>query len=287
MATTRLRALWIGLLSAAAAHAQVAAPARAAPPAVSCLTGPDRVADIGSPIVGVVRSVEVDIGARVRKGELLLTLASDVERAGVQAAAARSGIDADVQAAQAGLEFARQRHQQAQALRDQGFVSDQAAEQARIEREIAQQKLAQAKGQRQVASRELDVIQAQLRQRSVLSPFDGTVTERYVETGERVDDKPMLRVARLDPLRVDLVMPAARYGSVALDDRLPIALELPGVAPQQAQVTQIDPVIDAASNTFRVRLKLPNPGNALPAGVRCRLDAAPSAPYARLTRSVH
>jgi cobalt-zinc-cadmium efflux system membrane fusion protein len=37
-------------------------------------------------------------------------------------------------------------------------------------------------------------------------------------------------------------------------------------------VTQIDRVLDPASNTFRVRLALPNPGHRLPAGLRCRVD---------------
>jgi multidrug efflux pump subunit AcrA (membrane-fusion protein) len=38
-----------------------------------------------------------------------------------------------------------------------------------------------------------------------------------------------------------------------------------------AQVTHVDRVIDAASNTFRVRLSLPNPQQRLPAGARCTL----------------
>ena len=37
----------------------------------------------------------------------------------------------------------------------------------------------------------------------------------------------------------------------------------------KATVDVVDPVIDAASDTFRVRLLLPNPRNAIPAGVRC------------------
>jgi RND family efflux transporter MFP subunit len=239
---------------------------------VSCLTSPERVVDIGSSIVGVVSSVKVDVGDRVRKGDLLITLAAGVERAGVVAAQARSDIDADVLAAQANLELATQRHQQAQQLQSQGFVSSGATEQARVEREIAAQKLQQARGQRRVSSSELGVVQAQLRQRKSHSPFDGMVIERYVNPGERVEDKPMLRVAKLDPLRVDLVMPASRYGSVAVKDSLRIQPDLPGVAAKVAQVTHVDPVIDSASNTFRVRLRLPNPGNTLPAGVRCRLE---------------
>jgi multidrug efflux pump subunit AcrA (membrane-fusion protein) len=39
-----------------------------------------------------------------------------------------------------------------------------------------------------------------------------------------------------------------------------------------ARVTHVDKIIDAASNTFRVRLSLPNPGNRLPAGARCKVD---------------
>jgi multidrug efflux pump subunit AcrA (membrane-fusion protein) len=36
-----------------------------------------------------------------------------------------------------------------------------------------------------------------------------------------------------------------------------------------ARVDAIDPVVDPGSDTFRVRLLLPNPGNAIPAGIRC------------------
>jgi multidrug efflux pump subunit AcrA (membrane-fusion protein) len=34
----------------------------------------------------------------------------------------------------------------------------------------------------------------------------------------------------------------------------------------------IDPVIDAASETFGVRLILPNPNHTIPAGIRCSVE---------------
>jgi len=37
-----------------------------------------------------------------------------------------------------------------------------------------------------------------------------------------------------------------------------------------AQVQVVDLTVDAASGTFGVRLTLPNPGNRIPAGVKCR-----------------
>ena len=48
-----------------------------------------------------------------------------------------------------------------------------------------------------------------------------------------------------------------------------------------AVVKTVDRVIDAATNTFRVRLELPNPGGALPAGLRCKVDLGLKLPRGR------
>jgi len=51
----------------------------------------------------------------------------------------------------------------------------------------------------------------------------------------------------------------------------------PVAATIKVKVDRVDPIIDVASDTFRVRLLLPNPDNAVPAGVRCTariLDAS-------------
>ena len=269
-------------VTAQAGSAGSALPARPQRSVVGCLIAPDRVADVGSPVIGIVSKMKVDIGDSVRAGQTLATLRADVESAGVDAASARAAIDADVRAAEASLVLARQRHQRARELQAQGFVSPQATEQALAEQEVAVQKLRQAQGQKRVSAGDLGVVRAQLGLRKLKSSFDGVVVERYVHPGERVDDKPLLRVAVLDPLRVELVVPAARYGSVALKDRIDVLPELPGMAAVQARVTHIDPIIDAASNTFRVRLKLPNPGNRLPGGARCRVDL-PAPPGAAST----
>ena len=79
------------------------------------------------------------------------------------------------------------------------------------------------------------------------------------------------------------MVPTAQYGTLATGDRLTIRPELPGVDAVVATVSHVDRVLDAASNSFRVRLTLPNPNHRLPAGLRCKADlpmtagAAPSA----------
>ena len=239
---------------------------------MGCLIEPDRTAEVGSQVVGLVERLSVERGDVVTAGQPLLTLRADVERANAGAAVMRARIDADVLAAKASLTLAEQKVVRAEALVAQNFVSDQAAEQARGEAEVARQKLNQVRGQQRIWVEERRVAEAQLALRTVRSPFAGVVVERYVNPGERVEDRPLMRVAVINPLRVELMVPTAQYGTLSPGDRVTIRPELPGVDSVVATVSHVDRVLDAASNTFRVRLSLPNPNNRLPAGLRCKAE---------------
>lgn len=256
--------------------AQGAAPAArngsASARAVGCLIEPDRVADIGSQVVGVVEQMHVERGDSVRAGQNLVTLRGDVERANMGVAETRSRVDAEILASRASLDLALQKVRRADSLVAQNFVSQQAVEQARGEAEVARQKLNQVESQRQIWIEERRVAQAQLALRTVRSPFTGVVVERYVNQGERVEERPMLRLAVINPLRVELLVPTALYGRLAKGDQIQVSPELPDAQPVTATVRHVDRVLDAASNSYRVRLTLPNPGNKLPAGLRCKAD---------------
>lgn len=257
---------------AAAAAAAGAAPAVPPSKALGCLIEPDRVAEVGSQVIGLVDRVHVERGQTVAAGQALLTLRAEVERANAAAADSRARIDADIQAAAATLALADQKVRRTEALVAQNFVSEQAAELARGEAELARQKLQQVRGQQRVYADERRVAEAQLALRTVRSPFAGVVVERYVNMGERVEERPLLRVAVIDPLRVELMVPTAQYGTLAPGDRITIRPELPGTEAVVATVDHVDRVLDPASNTFRVRLTLPNPNYRLPAGLRCKAD---------------
>lgn len=239
---------------------------------MGCLIEPDQVAEVGSQVVGVVERIEVERGANVVAGQPLLRLRADVERANAGAAQTRARIDADVRAAQANLTLAEQKTRRAESLVEQGFVSAQAAELARGEAEVARQKLRQVRGQQSISREETRVAEAQLALRTVRSPFTGVVVERYVNLGERVEERPLMRVAVINPLRVELMVPTSMYGSLSVGDKVSIRPELPGAAQVVATVRHVDQVLDAASNSFRVRLTLPNPELQLPAGLRCKAD---------------
>lgn len=250
--------------------------------ALGCLIEPERIADVGSPVVGVIHSIEVDRGQRVYKGQVLATLRASVERAAFDVASSRADANADLHAAAASAGFNRERLARAEDLFRQNFISQQALDQARTEAQLADQKLTQAREQRTVSLQERQVAAAQLSQRVIRSPMDGVVAERYMAAGERADDKPLLRIARIDPLRVQLVVPTSMYGRVQTGAAVSVVPDLPGAARLSARVSMIDKVIDPASNTFRVQLELPNPDLSLPAGLRCKADFGPEPTAAAL-----
>lgn len=265
--------------------------AAASPPATAggvagtlgCLIEPDKVADLGSAVIGVLDSLRVERGDTVRKGQVLAVLRNDVERATAEVARTRASTEADLRSAEASRELARQKMRRAEELVARNFVAQQALDQARGDLQVAEQKVLQTREQLRVWGRELGVAEAQVGLRTIRSPFDGVVVERYLSLGERVEEKPVFKVAKIDPLRVEVIVPAARFGTIRVGEVASVRPDLPGAASVDATVALVDRVVDAASNTFRVRLSLPNPGNALPAGLRCRIafgEPAPRAPVA-------
>jgi RND family efflux transporter MFP subunit len=261
---------WLAAVACCAGGAWAAQP-------LGCVIEPERVAEVGTPVIGVIESLHVERGARVRKGQVLAVLRADVERASLAVAVTRSQADADVQAALASFEFMRDKQARSEELVRKNFISRQALEQTRAEARIAEQKLAQTREQQLVSQRERELAQAQLAMRSIKAPFDGVVIDRYVAVGERVETRALFRIANVNPLRVELMIPAALYGTVKEGTLLEVTPELPNMRPLKAKVALVDSVMDAPSNTFRARAALANPDGRLPSGVRCRV-ALPGAP---------
>jgi len=234
-----------------------------------CLIQPDSEADVGSPVVGVVESIRVERGDRVRKGEVLAKLRSRVEAASLKVAKTRAEADADVKAAQANYLYLKQEHARAEDLYQQKFISQAALEKSRAEMDVAKEKLEQAKKQLDVWKREVELARAQLELRAIRAPFSGLIAERHVSVGERIEDQPMFRVTRVDPLRVEIVVPAGKFGTIKKGMVVRVTPDLPNFDPMDAEVVLVDEFVDAASNTFRVRAALPNSDGKIPYGSRC------------------
>nr|WP_315189671.1 efflux RND transporter periplasmic adaptor subunit [uncultured Albidiferax sp.] len=262
--------LWLG--SPVAAQPVPTAPPPASMAPLACLILPERVADIGSAVIGIVDAIEVERGDTVRKGQVLVRLRAEVERANNEVARSRALSEAELRGALAARDLAQLKLDRSRSLKAENFISTQAVEQAHAELRVAHEKVAQARENLRTLAQEVHMSDAQASQRVLRSPFDGVVTERYANPGERFEDKPLLKVAAIHRLRVEVVAPTALFGSLKPGQEVMVSPELPGAAPRSARIAQIDRVLDPASNTFRMRLDLPNADASLPAGLRCKVD---------------
>jgi cobalt-zinc-cadmium efflux system membrane fusion protein len=238
---------------------------------LGCLLTPNAEAEVGSQVIGVLAHVLVERGDHVKKGQAIAQRDDGVERASADAASQRFENRAEIAAAKAAYEFAQKKADRARELVDKQFISPQALEQADSEAKVAAMRYAQAQEQRVVARQDMSVARAQLGLRTISSPISGVVVDRYMSAGERVEQKPIVKIAQIDPLRVEVVAPASRFNSIKPGTLATVTPELKDVGAMNAHVIQVDAVIDAASNTFRVRLEMPNPRGEIPSGLRCKI----------------
>jgi len=238
-----------------------------------CIIEARQVVDIRSPVDGLIEKVAVERGEAVKKGQVLVTLESGPERAALAVAKQRAGAVGAVNLAEAKLDLAAKKEKRAEELARQAFISSNALEEARTERSLAESDLKVARENQRLAELEVHRATEVLNLRTLRSPVNGVVVDRYQKTGEMATTNvkdPILKLAEIDPLNVEVVLPANLYGSIQHGDRAEVSPETP-VQKFVARVKVVDRVINAASGTFGVRLELPNEKQLVPAGAKCRM----------------
>ncbi|MCB2006609.1 MAG: efflux RND transporter periplasmic adaptor subunit [Burkholderiaceae bacterium] len=252
-----------------------AGPARAVDGEYQCLIEPYRRIEIRSAVEALIDKVHVQRGSVVRKGQRLVELQSDVERAALDSAKFRAVMEGSMRSAEARVDYARDKLRRREELSRQNFVSSQERDDAAAEMRVAQAELLEARDNRQLAVLESKRLEELLRQRTLISPFDGVVTEveqhpgELAQTGEGA--RPILTMAQIHPLRVEVVLPVALYNQIKAGAAAEIEAEAPTKGRFKATVQIVDKVVDSASGTFGVRLELPNPAGNMPAGVKCKV----------------
>lgn len=215
----------------------------AAPAATTCLIVPSLEVNVGTPVDGVLGQVLADRGDVVRAGQLLARLQSGVEEAAVEYQAAKA-------------QFGARKVQRNQELQKKQLISSQELDEMSTEYKLSELELKERR--------------EQLRLRSLFSPINGVVVDRYRQRGDLVKQERIYRIAQLDPLYVETVVPAAMFGKIRSGQSYDVIPQLSS-SPLKARVANVDKVIDAGSGSFRVRLVLPNPKYALPSGQRCKV----------------
>lgn len=240
-----------------------------------CLIEPNQVVELRSPVEGLIQKVMVKRGDRVAAGQLLVQLDSSAEQSAVELSRYRSQMSGRIGSARNRVDYATKKLARAQELQKDQYVPADARDQAEAEKRIAESDLADAIENQELAKREFRHATDLLNQRSLHSPFNGVVVDRMLNPGDLAEAgtgrKPIMKLAQVEPLRVEVVLPLEAFRKLSVGGTATVTPEgLGGHYP--AKLTVVDSVFDSASGTFGVRLELPNPKGALPAGIRCSVE---------------
>jgi RND family efflux transporter MFP subunit len=266
------------LRSAAAALSLALSAATALAAEFDCVVDPRQVVEVRSPVEGLIERIAVDRGDYVTQGQVLVQLDAAVERASAALALQRSQLEGAVKSGQSRVEYSTKKHGRQEELYKQNFISAQARDEAATERKLAEAELKEAVDNRAVAELEYKRQNEVLRLKTIRSPLTGVVVERLMHPGEvaeaGVGRKPILKIAEIDTLHVEVILPVEAFGKVKLGSKAEVMPESPIGGRYDAMVKVVDRVFDAASGTFGVRLELPNKQRKLPAGLRCKAKFA-------------
>ena len=277
-ARVRPLAAWVvavALLGPGLGWAQGAASALPSGPGFDCLIEPSQVVEVRSAVDGLIAQVHVKRGDVFRRGQVLVELQASAERLAVESARFRAEMGGQIAAARNRVAYAEAKLKRLNELMQSNFASAQARDEAEAERLLAQSELLAATENRELARIDLRRAQEQLAQRTLVAPFNGVVMDRMLHPGDLAEAgsgrKPVLKVAQIDPLKVDIVVPARAFGAVKPGAKVTIVPRGP-LGRLQGVVSASDKVIDAASGTFVLRVELPNPQHSVPGGLRCTAE---------------
>ncbi len=239
----------------------------------TCIIKPRVTVQLGSPIAGTLSATLVDRGDTVAKGQVVATLESSVDQATLALDQLKAANDTAVRVEQADLDLSRREMERKQFLVDQKIANLNSLDELQTKVREGLLRVEQAEMDRKVAQLTAERSARELALKSVRSPIDGVVIDRKLSAGEYIyEQTSIMTLAQIDPLSVELVVPVERYGSITVGAVATVLPRPPVGGAYPAKVEVVDPVIDAASNTFGVRLALPNPQHTIPAGIRCDVD---------------
>lgn len=236
-----------------------------------CMIEPWETVSVRSPVIGRIDAIHVERADVISAGDLLLELDADLSRAELEMARQRAGMTASVRAFEARRKLGVKRGDRAVELFSRNAIALDARDEILMEKQVSNFDLEDARDQQKLAELQLDREQARFSQRRIRSPFNGVVADRLMSVGEIVDEETVLELAQIDPLRVEVILPAVEFGSVQTGMKAAVVPEIPGDEVVVATVRIVDRIIDSASGTFGAELELPNPNHEIPGGLRCRV----------------
>ena len=271
--------------------------------ATGTLAAEDQVV-LGVKVAGRLAELGIDLGSRVRKGQIVARidpgdyrLRVEQAQAGLQQARARLGLRADgtddrvdpeqtalVRQARAVLDEARLTRERSDRLLDQGLIARSQVDAAIAALQVAEGRYQDAveevrNRQGVLAQRrsELELARQQLADTALVSPIDGAVSQRQASIGEYLaPGAPVATLVRLHPLRLRLAVPEREAAGVQTGQAVRLTVE--GDATEHVgRIARLSPAIQEQNRTLAIEAEIPNEKGLLRPGSFARASVVTQA----------
>ncbi|WP_028767006.1 efflux RND transporter periplasmic adaptor subunit [Shewanella fidelis] len=197
-------------------------------------------------VAGLIESLQVEEGDRVKKGQLLAIIDSKRQKF-------------DLDRSQAEVEIIEQELNRLKKINNKEFFS--ADSMAKLEYNL----------QAAIAKRDLAALYVQ--ESMIRSPIDGVIATRFVKSGNMAKEfDELFYVVNQDELYGIVHLPEQQLQHLRLGQDAEIYANKHTEQTTHATVLRISPIVDAQSGTFKVTLSVPNKNATLKAGMFTRVE---------------
>ncbi|ATW26353.1 efflux RND transporter periplasmic adaptor subunit [Candidatus Formimonas warabiya] len=230
-------------------------------------------ATIAPKVSGRVTVVNVKMGDRVTKGQVLFQIeAKEARNQLTQSEAglgiAKAGYDSAVQA----LKDAQANYDRYQTLYKNGVVSENDLEQATTALVNAKLGLKQAEQQLDQAEAALSTAQENVNDYSVTAPIGGLVSTIEVETGEMVSSQTdAATIVNIDTVKVKASIPESVINTIQTGTKVPVVLESLNKT-VEGTVTAISPKANSATMGYPAEVTVANPSGTIKPGMSAQIN---------------
>jgi membrane fusion protein (multidrug efflux system) len=209
-----------------------------------------RAVTVGSELSGLVRDIQFESGAAVRKGALLVKLDTSTEEAQLESAVAEATL-------------ARLNLERAENLRQAGSNTPAELDAARARAAQADAAVVQ--------------LRATIAKKTIRAPFDGRVAIRQIELGQVVGaGAPVASLTSVTPIFADFWLPQQALVDVKAGLRARVTTDTYPGAQWEGTVTVINPEVDTATRNVRIRATVPNADGKLRPGMFANVEVLSS-----------
>ncbi|WP_263368974.1 efflux RND transporter periplasmic adaptor subunit [Edaphobacter bradus] len=252
---------------------------------------PYQEVELHAKVSGYVRRINVDIGDRVRSGQVIATLEvpelnaqvagseAEVRHSQSEISRAQSGV-ALVEANHAALHAAYTRLAEAARMRP-GLVAEQELDDARAKDQDAEAKVSVAKAALEAAQEQLGISKADHQRLTamqdysvVTAPFAGVVTMRYADVGSLIQagtasntqSMPVVKLAQSDLLRLRMPVPEENVPFIKIGGDVRIKLQATGKV-ISGKIVRFTRELTTSTRTMLAEVDVPNPDLSLSTGM--------------------